>query len=90
MPVERGRGLGGLLSDDRESLIEQVVSAFRARDPSGRIQSHPAWHDLSEEDRALAFEQAQLQRALEAAMDPEGLSTTAAAVLDRIRGGKAP
>lgn len=74
------------MSDDREVLIEAVVSAFRPTDPQGRIRSHPAWHDLSGDDRDQAFDEATLQRELEAALDPDGLSSTAHAVLDRIRG----
>ncbi|HHO50766.1 MAG TPA: hypothetical protein ENK18_07790 [Deltaproteobacteria bacterium] len=75
------------MSDDRESLIEVVISAFRPRDPRGRLSSHPGWHDLSPDDRELVFDETELQRRLEAAMDPDGLSSTAQAVLDRITGG---
>lgn len=73
---------------DREALIEAVAAAYRARDPHGSIQSHPAWHDLDEEGRREAFELARRMRALEAALDPEGLSSTARAVLARIRGAR--
>jgi hypothetical protein len=71
---------------DRDTLIEQVAGAFRARDPlDGRAQPHPSWRDLDEAGRAEAFDQATRLRALEAALDPAGLSTTARAVLARIR-----
>jgi hypothetical protein len=70
---------------DRETLIEEVVSPHRERDPFGRIRSAPAWHDLDASDRVEAFQQAMLQRRLEAAADPRGLSGTARAVLARIR-----
>ncbi|MEN0063438.1 MAG: hypothetical protein AAGA48_14905 [Myxococcota bacterium] len=70
---------------DREALIEQVVNAFRARDADGRIRSAPAFHDLDEVDRKLAFEATEQQRALEASLDPQGLSTTARALLERVR-----
>lgn len=70
--------------EEREALIEQVAGAFRARDPFGNVQSHPAWHDLDEADRHEAWRRAGVQRRLEAALDPEGLSSTARAVLDRI------
>jgi hypothetical protein len=74
------------MTDDRESLIEQAASAFRDRDPrDGRIRPHPAWLDLDEAGRQEAFDVATGQRALEAALDPAGLSTTARAVLARIR-----
>lgn len=71
---------------ERERLIEAAAGAFRGRDPYGAIQAHPAWHDLDEAGRAEAFERARRLRAMEAALDPEGLSTTARAVLARIRG----
>jgi hypothetical protein len=69
-----------------DTLIEQVVSGHRARDPDGVIQVAPAWHDLDAAGRRAAFAQTLLQRQLEAAADPEGLSSTARAVLARIRG----
>jgi len=71
---------------DRESLIEQAASAFRGRDPrDGRAQAHPAWRDLDAAGRQAAFETAARMRAVEAALDPDGLSATARAVLARIR-----
>jgi hypothetical protein len=72
--------------DDREALVEQAAGAFRGRDPQGRILSHPAWHDLDDAGREEAFALAERLRALEAALDQDGLSTTARAVLARIRG----
>lgn len=71
---------------DRETLIEQCAGAFRERDAHGRVRWHRAWHDLDEEGRVEAFETAKSLREMEAAMDPEGLSTTARAVLGRIKG----
>ncbi len=70
---------------DRENLVEQAAGAFRSRDPHGRILAHPAWHDLDEVGREEAFGVAARLRSMEAALDPEGLSTTARAVLARIR-----
>ena len=69
--------------DDREQdlLIEAVTSAWRPRDPHGRIEAHPAWHDLDEAGRLQAYEAAAFARALERAADPSGLSATARAVL---------
>ena len=75
----------GTPGNDREALIEALAGAYRARDPHGAITSHPAFHDLDDEGRIEAFEMAQRLRVLEAALDPEGLSTTARAVLARIR-----
>lgn len=69
---------------DREALIEAAAGAYRGRDPLGAVRSHPAWHDLDEAGREEAFEAALESRRMEAALDPEGLSTTARAVLARI------
>ena len=69
---------------DRELLIEAAAGAYRpTRD--GGVGSHPAWHDLDQEGREAAFEAAVVNRLLEAAVDSEGLSGTARAVLGRIR-----
>ena len=73
------------MADERdELLIEQVVSAHRQRDPDQHIEAHSAWHDLDAEGRRAAFERTLQQRRVEAALDPEGLSTTARAVLARL------
>ena len=72
--------------EQRASLVERVASAWRPRRPGGGVGTHPAWHDLDDAGRAEAFEAARTARRLEAALDPEGLSTTARAVLARIRG----
>ncbi|MBC8067884.1 MAG: hypothetical protein IAG13_06070 [Deltaproteobacteria bacterium] len=50
------------------------------------MRAHPAWHDLDGSGRREAFALAQATRTLEAALDSDGLSTTAKAVLARIRG----
>lgn len=71
---------------DRETLVEQAASAFRGRDPHGRVLAHPAWHDLDEAGRVEAFEVAARLRRMEAALDPEGQSATVRAVLARIGG----
>lgn len=70
--------------EDREALIEAAASAHREKDHQG-VRSHPAWHDLDDEGRERAFEVATQSRTMEAALDPDGLSTTARAVLARIR-----
>lgn len=70
---------------ERAALIERVTGAWRPRDPAtGGVRAHPAWHDLPPADRRAANEAAGLMRVLEAALDPDGLSTTARAVLARI------
>ena len=72
----------------RDDLIEQAAGAWRPATPDGGVRSHPAWHDLDEAGREQAFAAARTQRLLEAALDPEGLSSTARAVLARIRGSR--
>ena len=68
---------------DEEPLIEEVAGAFRPRDPRA-LGVLPAWHDLSPEGREEAFELSVQLRALEAALDPQGQSSTVAAVLARL------
>jgi hypothetical protein len=72
---------------DRDTLIEQVAAAWRPRDVDGALRPLPAWHDLDEPGRHEAFRAAVESRQLEAALDSDGLSTTAHAVLARIRRG---
>lgn len=74
-----------MTSRDREALIEAAAASFRARDPNGRVLPAPAFFDLDAAGREEAYRRGVEQRALEAALDPEGLSATARAVLDRIR-----
>jgi hypothetical protein len=68
-----------------DDLIEQVAGAYR---PPSRdaLRYHPGWHDLDAAGRVRAYEVASGSRVLEAALDPEGLSTTVRAVLAKIRG----
>ena len=67
-----------------DDLIEEVAGAYRPRS-TDELRYHPAWHDLDAGGRTRAYERARAQRPLEAALDPDGLSTTARAVLARIR-----
>ncbi len=69
---------------DEELLIEEVAGSWRPL-PREALRYHPAWHDLGPEARDRAFELARALRRVEAALDPEGLSTTARAVLARLR-----
>lgn len=73
---------------EREALIEQVAGAFRPQDPFGELRGHPAFYDLDDAGRAEAAAVAERLRAMEAALDPDGLSTTARAVLTRIRAAR--
>jgi hypothetical protein len=69
--------------EDQDQLVEQVASAHRP--PAiDELRYHPAWHDLDEDSRIRAFDLATALRPIEAALDPDGLSTTAHAVLARI------
>jgi hypothetical protein len=70
----------------RDPLPEAVTTAWRPRAVDGTLRAHPAWHDLDDEGREEAYEATRAARALEAALDPQGLTTTARAVLSRIRG----
>ena len=70
--------------EERARLIEASTTAWRPR-LVGRIDVHPAWFDLDEAARKEAFEETSILRKMEAALDPEGLSTTGHAVLARIR-----
>lgn len=67
-----------------EILIEAAAAAFRARNPAGDILPSSAWMDLDAEGRLAAHDAAARSRLLEAALDPDGLSSTARAVLQRI------
>ena len=69
-----------------EHLVETATTAWRPRDPSGAIRRHPAWADLDAAGRREVYEATARLRALEAALDAEGLSTTARAVLARVFG----
>ena len=66
-------------------LIEAATTAHRARDLAGVIQPHPAWADLTPEGRRRLHQAQLFWRDLERALDPDGLSTTARAVLARAR-----
>lgn len=71
---------------ERQRLIEEVVSAHRRADPRTLAPlPSTAFADLDDASRVEAFEAASMSRVLEAALDPDGLSTTAHAVLRAIR-----
>jgi hypothetical protein len=72
-----------MTDEEKALLIEQAASAHRPR-PLVTLRYHPAWHDLDDEGRARAYELTRALRKAEAALDPEGLSTTARAVLSRL------
>ncbi len=69
---------------DQGWLVERVTSAWRPLDRYGNRVSHPAWHDMTAEDRERAFLATVLLRHAEARLDPEGLSSTARCVCTRL------
>ena len=69
-----------------EQLLEAATSAFRRPDREGRIAPSPHWADLSPAQRHELFERVLESRALEAAMDDDGLSSTARTVLEHAAG----
>lgn len=72
--------------EEEELLVEQVAGAHRTPPKAfAELAFHPAWHDLPAAARERAFERSLALRVAEAALDPEGLSTTARAVLARLR-----
>lgn len=71
---------------ERDDLIESALTAWRPRTPDGQIHPHPAWADLPAGERGRVFDTTLRARALESLADPEGLSTTSRAVLNRILG----
>jgi hypothetical protein len=70
--------------DDAEVVLEAATSAYRERDTYGRLKPSPAWADLAPTQRDELFQQQLVARLTEQAIDPEGLSSTARAVFDRI------
>jgi hypothetical protein len=73
------------MTPEQELLLEQVTSAFREEDVDGRLLGGPAFYDLPVDLRVVAHDEIARLRKMEAALDPGGLSTTARAVLERIR-----
>jgi hypothetical protein len=70
--------------EEEDLLIEQVAGAWRP-ETDDELRYHKAWHDLDAAARTRAFARAHALRPIEAALDPDGLSTTARAVLARLR-----
>ena len=74
-----------MTESNSDHLLEAAATAWRPRSVTGEIRFHPAWHDLDETRREEVYALAFALRTLEASVDPAGLSTTARAVLARIR-----
>ena len=71
----------------QDLLMEEATTAWRPRDRFGVVAAHPAFEDLDAAGRERLHAVVEQQRVLEAALDPEGLSSSGRAVLARIRGG---
>ncbi len=72
----------------REVLVEQAAGAWRPVRADGSVGASPAWADLDDAGREAAFEAARQARAMEAALDGRGWSTTVQAVVARVRAGR--
>lgn len=70
--------------EEEDLLVEQVAGAWRPG-TDDELRYHKAWHDLDAVARTRAARRAEALRPIEAALDPDGLSTTARAVLARLR-----
>jgi hypothetical protein len=76
-----------MATPETDELVEAAAGAFRERGVNGDVRFAPAWWDLDEAGRRQAFEAACLNRVIEGALDPQGLSSTARAVVARLRRG---
>jgi hypothetical protein len=74
-----------MTAEERNTLVLSVTSAHRERDAHGEIRAHRAWHDLDEAGRIEAHDETTKLRALEAYASADGLTSTARAVLARIK-----
>ncbi len=72
-----------MTDEEKDLLIEQVAGAWRP-DAGDELTYHKAWHDLDADSRLVAADRARALRRIEAALDGEGLSTTARSVLAKI------
>jgi len=72
-----------MTDEEKVLLIEQVAGAWRP-DAGDELTYHKAWHDLDAHSREIAADRARALRRIEAALDGEGLSTTARHVLAKI------
>jgi hypothetical protein len=73
------------MNGDDEIRIEAAITAHR--ESSGEVHFHPAFHDLDAAGRERLWTATWRQRRLEQALAADGMSTTARAVLARLRRG---
>jgi hypothetical protein len=76
------------MTASNDSLIEQLAGAYRSSGIAGEVQAHRAFYDLDEAGRRQAYERSLVLRPIEAALDPEGFSSTVRAVLGQISGAE--
>jgi len=69
----------------QDPLVEALLSPHRSLDSQGRPAPPPAWWDLPPDRLEEVHRMALAARRLERALDPDGVSGTARAVLARIR-----
>ena len=69
---------------DTTVLVEAATTAWRRRSPSGAIAMHPAWADLDAAGRTEVYAATLALREIEGALAPDGLTSTARAVLARL------
>ena len=70
--------------DEKDGLVEELASAYRETRPHGEIVWSPAFFDLDAQARQAAFEEAVVERRLQASSAQDGLSGTARAVMAKI------
>lgn len=70
--------------DREDALLEAATTAWRELSPDGRLRAAPAWWDLAADDRDRLHRRQIEARSLEAALDPDGRSSTVKAVLARL------
>jgi hypothetical protein len=68
------------MTPEEAVLFEEALSAHRAVH-RGRVRPSPAWFDIPQEERERLFRETEQLRAVEAALDPDGLDTTARSVM---------
>jgi hypothetical protein len=71
---------------EQDALVEAAVTAYRRRDPEGRLVPPAEWWDLAPEALEELYRRLLLTRELERLIDPQGWSGTVRAVMERIGG----
>lgn len=71
---------------EHDALVEAALTAYRERDPEGRLMPPPAWWDLAPEALDGLFRGQVVARAIERHADPLGWSGTVRAVMARLEG----